>query len=101
MKQIRASLRLFSIGPTEPVTDCANNGSFISVQFVCIGCRLHIQVHTYSIHQEAGLKLDVTTWVLRFMQSVYPYIAFTHVQLLEQFFLQGTRFIVSGYYPTL
>ncbi len=59
------------------MTDCANNGSFISVRFVRIGCRLDIQVHTCSIHEavfgfkEAGLKLDVTTWVPRFTQSVF------------------------------
>ncbi len=31
------------------MTDCANIGAFISVRFVCFGCRLHIQVNTCSI----------------------------------------------------
>ena len=34
-------------------TDCANNGSFVSVQFVRVGCRQDIAVHTCSIHQNA------------------------------------------------
>ncbi len=34
------------------MTDCINNGSFISVRFVPISCRLDIQVQTCSIHQK-------------------------------------------------
>ncbi len=33
---------------TNTITDCANDGSFGSVQFVHVGCRQHIAVHTCS-----------------------------------------------------
>ena len=62
-------------------TDCTNNGSFVSVPFVLVGCRQDIGVHTCSIPyrllyeavfelKEAGFKLDVTRWVPRLTQSV-------------------------------
>ena len=67
------------------LTDCANNGSFLSVRFVLVGCRQDIGVHTCSIPyrllyeavfelKEAGFKLDVTKWVPRLTQSVSGFV---------------------------
>ena len=60
------------------LTDSANNGSFVLVRFVLIGCGLDIPVHTCSIHQneavfelkEAGFKLDATRVGPKLTQSV-------------------------------
>ncbi len=68
-------------------TDCADNGSFVSVRFVLVDCRQDVGVHICSIHhiehaphpllyeavfelKEVGFNLDVTRWVPRLMQSV-------------------------------
>ncbi len=48
-------------------TDCANNGLFVSVRFVRVGCRQDEAVFEL---KEAGFKLDVTRWVPRLTQSV-------------------------------
>ena len=84
------------------MTDCANNGSFISVRFVLAGCRQDIALHTCSILlndvplsyeavfelKEAGFKLDVTRWVPRLTQSVYVEPNFCMFEIQLSIFLE-------------
>ena len=68
------------------MTDCTNNGSFVFVRFVLIGCSLDIPVHhiehaPYSLLYEAvfelkgaGFKLDVTRVGPKLTQSVNAFL---------------------------
>ncbi len=58
---------------TKEKTDCVNNGSFVSVPFVLIGCSLRLDIQVLSIKMSArpymkvalGLKKLVWSWMLQ------------------------------------